>query len=1100
MKRRLLIFIPLLMACGPFFFMAPPPLDAYPQRIPGKFWTDILDESRPPHEDAATAEALIHETAVLAAGFLELAVEQRLDKIDALLARNREGEYHPQVANLLLELREMAAQDEVIEAATRYIEWRIAHLEDREFGQREVVRLWNMSDLEFAERQQANEAILEKAPNELEEIAVVADGRLDPWIRVQHAAVLMAQGFFERARQAFQSVFLDYPGHPRAEVASFMAGRCALEEAREIDRRGAAEDAPDRSPFALRAVAVENLETYLVGYPNGRFVADAHGWLGAVAADREAWLEAVLHQARRLREDPSRIAMRSALRECDWLFAKLFETGEDRFWIDPADLALLVSSPEVVKLLVYQALDPAAREELPQWDLNERSDRSTIDFLHRRMIRPRRIAQGLLAEVAKGIASRPGGQEDPTILLVLAWAAVGEGDVAEALILFDRGLEQVVSDEFLQGKAQVLGRLGRHAEAAEYWRFLVAEFPSSPLAVDASFEEAVARFRAGEEGEAVLIFLQLLEDDRDAVSGTLRPEFERVQWLDTVAQFAPIAQLKQSFDKLAPDDFRHRLLAELLISRGLAERDFSMVREILAAVGNGLGEWESLVGPLEQVERMAQSEQSAAAHLAAARQWQALRGKASMPSLSWSSYARSEVEKQDLLRRQNAQRLGIPDERVVAELDSRDELHHALDHYLTAVRLSEDPQVTAAALEGANEALFRMAEFSPFRSLRAVECGHGDLSQEWVARLKQEFEATPEALRAVAWKFVPPRLMGVWMPGDYTPSNSAIAIEQALTAGDHGTHGPDGDEHAARGLRLLIDRLAKLAEQREMEPEMDDLATETRLLADEFSALRPHLSREEILAHVDHFDDLVSVLEAPGLTVPMFRKYVAVRLGGGALPTAKGEWETLAPWLEFLKVRGRSSDVDHLPLLQRAAWQEYLESFPDSPKAEAASFRIVRSQVRDLLPVPQVEAFYFPEAPILGGYKRLKRQPKLTSRFLRILEDSIADHRRRFPAGRYEADLRLLDAALAAETGRYEDAVESLSAAVDDPLHHELRLDAALQFAEIGLRLLDREVRPEIAAAFRKHPAALEKLRRLIHGDTCLSRLRPLLPWLENGA
>jgi len=64
-------------------------------------------------------------------------------------------------------------------------------------------------------------------------------------------------------------------------------------------------------------------------------------------------------------------------------------------------------------------------------------------------------------------------------------------------------------------------------------------------------------------------------------------------------------------------------------------------------------------------------------------------------------------------------------------------------------------------------------------------------------------------------------------------------------------------------------------------------------------------------------------------------------------------------------------------------------------------------------------------------------------------------------------------------------------------MHPELRMTTALYFSEVSLRLLDINQRAAVADAFRKNPSAMPWLRKLVKGDTCLFRLRPLMPWLE---
>ena len=48
MKRLLLLLIaPVAIACGPFFFQAPPSLSRYVERIPSKAWDQLLEEATP---------------------------------------------------------------------------------------------------------------------------------------------------------------------------------------------------------------------------------------------------------------------------------------------------------------------------------------------------------------------------------------------------------------------------------------------------------------------------------------------------------------------------------------------------------------------------------------------------------------------------------------------------------------------------------------------------------------------------------------------------------------------------------------------------------------------------------------------------------------------------------------------------------------------------------------------------------------------------------------------------------------------------------------------------------------------------------------------
>jgi hypothetical protein len=116
---------------------------------------------------------------------------------------------------------------------------------------------------------------------------------------------------------------------------------------------------------------------------------------------------------------------------------------------------------------------------------------------------------------------------------------------------------------------------------------------------------------------------------------------------------------------------------------------------------------------------------------------------------------------------------------------------------------------------------------------------------------------------------------------------------------------------------------------------------------------------------------------------------------------------------------------------------------------------------------------------------------------LRALTKELDAHEKRFPGGRYRADIRVLRGAIAVQSRDYPVALKCFAEVLADPAHPELRMNAALHFSEVSLRLLDKNERPFVAAAFRSEPAAMPFLNNLAHGDTCLFRLRPVMAWLE---
>ncbi|MCW1922583.1 hypothetical protein OKA05_08455 [Luteolibacter arcticus] len=1126
MKRRVLVLTPLLLACGPFFYQAPPPLESYPQRIPGKGWRDLFAETKPAPADAASSPELIDACEVLVDELPKLPQAERLSKIDALLARNREGDFRLRTANLLHELRELAADDTALAVAGDYLKWRLDRLEKPAgFVLRPPVKTWEMSEDEFIVATRAYAASQAGAFEWLDREVASGPAILRANLMVQKGAITMEYGDFAEARDTFTGMIGLFPDHPRVEPARLMLGRCLLELARTQSREADVTRDDRKRIDELLTEAIHEFGLCLDS--RGRFAADASGWLAAVALERRDFSEAIRRQLHRLDLQPTREVTRSVLRECDRIFTSLLErdVGQDDHFDDGGTDQYLpfdemAKHPAVMRLFVGHALDPAAREELPSAHENFGSDRGTLDFLHRRIIRPQSLTRRSLTALGTAVVKEAGvSKPDALTLLILGWASYREGEVPQALALFDQAQALQPSDELVQGRALALTALGRHREAAGAYAELTKNFPESSIAKNSIFDHAISRFHAGEAGEALLMLCGTRPDGSWLPAAPLHPEHEPVQWIDGIAQFAPLDQLAAPLSRLAENDPQTRLLRTIVRSRALCAENFALARRYLNPAGEvvpdtdygfaelprGIGltaatwqqEVESLAGATELLEP-APADQRARKHLQIGRRWKELRGRLTLPLHSLFDYSQSEGEKLEQLRRKNAAFLGFATDAITAELDSRDELHHALRHFLIAAE-STDPDVAAPALEEANEAVFRLAEFSHYRCSRAVETDAAGLSRKLVERLRNDFPDSPETARAVRWTFAPPALLGTWMPGDYTPGNSADAIESAVIDPKSGRwrewEPKPGDAEGERlsqafgGLFIVPDA---------------DMPALRKRLADfraDFDRTRHLLAENDVLALVDDLDDLASAAEAPGITPDLFSRYASVRRAKAPPPPAAGEWAPLAPWLAFLD---RIRPVTMPDGYTRAnddtveSWERYLRDFPNGSKTEAASLRLLRMKVRAACPIPQVQAFHFPESPILNGYKRLTRPSAVDEAKLRALSKALDEHESSFPSGRYRADLRVLRAAIAAQSRDYPVAVKCLAEVLADPAHPELRMNAGLQFSEVSLRLLDKNERAAVAAAFRAERSATPFLKNLMHGDTCLFRLRPLMAWLES--
>jgi TolA-binding protein len=1163
MKHRVLYLAPLLLACGPWFYMAPPPLEKYPQRTPGKRWKDLFNEAHPAAAGAATADAMDQEIQALAAELPKLNAGQRQAKIGELMTRNREGEFRANAANFLNELEELAKDDAALAASRHYLDYRLAHPLKKFTAHRMDPPA---SPDEFLTEEQVGTAFEAHLKADLAEL----DGEIKksppamlPYWKTQRALYLFRSDKFAAAEIEFSKVMTTWPKHPRAEVAEFMVGRCALEfikqaaaekkdAEREVSHGDSAKDGTGPTPPTDDDKRSKDaFRTYLADYPKGRFASDAHGWLAAGAAYCGRPAETVNEQLERWSIRPSREVVRSVLKECDEVFAGIIEGGgippnedgesEDYDSQDTPDFPWdgIAAHPELVRLLVYQTMDPAARESLPPLYENFGSDRSALEYLDKRLIQPQPGVKGVLRLLSKAVVKQQGYKKtaDPLTLFVLGTYSLRSGQPAQALAFFDAELAQGRHDEALHGRALALSALKRYPDAAAAYTKLAKEFPDSPLGRRSYLERAVPLYHAGQAGEAVLALIGT-NDEIDYSNGTdppeqwdLHTEFECQQWRDTILQFAPLDQLMATVDKLPADDAGAKVLWGAVRGRALAAERFDLAHRYLdAPVEKSAApvseeddpsgwqldphldatKWDREVQPLAAAcEKLKANPGDAGLQLQTARLWKALRGKVTMPLMALNDFSESEGEKIEQLRRHNAEFLGIDSTAVTEQLDSEDELVHALKHFLAAADLSKDPEIAAPALEEANEALFQLASFSRYRESRALENNHSALSAKLVARLQSEFPNRPESKRAIAWVFDPAGIIRPWMPGDYNDVNCADKMMEAVApsaAKSEDTFEPTPAMKEAEALGKTATDLVTSGRA-----PMPAIRKGLEEIQKKFTKLRSELPRESILGFVDDLDDLRSVAEAPTTTAPLLTRYAEMRDKNEVPPAAEGEWAPYKPWLAFEdRIRrdpppnedessyGGYSEYKverHADTIE--AWEAYLKEFPNGPKTEAASLRLLRLRVRALLPIPQVNAYHFPEAPLLNGYKRSDRPEDLKEGDLQELRKAVQDYRAKFPAGRYQADFLLLEASVLGHCGDPGAALADLATILADPAHPELRMDAALELAGISLRLLDPPARAETVAAFRKTPAIMPFLKNLIDGDTCVARLRPMLPWLE---
>lgn len=1128
-KSLLLLGIPLLLACGPFFYQAPPSIATYPERTPGKSWEQLLDTSYSPSDEKKGA--LIDECRNLVNTLNSSDNATIVASIENLQKRNRDGEFSIKIANFLIEFLELISADTDHTVLKPYLADRVENLRGGFLVIQEPEKTWRQTDEEYDLQVEEVRARFELMTSELELNIKEEPEALRPNFLVQRGAFLFRSGKSDLATNDFHTVISAFPDHPRAETAAFMLGRCALQNARTIKPRA---NNPSNEELSAWSSELDNANqsflSYIEKYPDGRFVDDAEGWIGAVAHDHGDLATAFNQQLKRLDLQPTREVAYSVMREIDSLLDQILdergESSTNSFYRAnyEIDYDSMVKHPEIIQQFVYHALDPAAKIGLPYYSEDYQGGRRTIEFLSKKIVRTDEITTAGLHSLARAVAQSD-TTPDKLSALVLSWSLIRANDPNQALVIIDRALEKVMTDDLLQARAVALSKLGRHADSVDQYRLLISEFSASPLAQGSYFDLAMELRRAGRAGEALIALLQFAEDDDTITFSPLHTSDEILQWTDTIAQFSPVEELRSALDMLPADSPQLPQLRRIVRTRLLCIGDFVAAKNYLdpplppdqikppyypnqwnPKLWAHLDQerWDAEVEPLAKAQfRLAAANDDLlqADHLNAAILWKNLRGKVTLPLLSTFNYSNSESEKIDQLRRANARILGIDEKTITAQLDSRDELHHSLNHFLKAANGS-DPHTTLTALFGTNEALFHLAEFSPYRLSRAVEENHTALSLKLVEQMNTEFANEQLTKSAIAFSFSPPATLREWMPGDYNPSNSDDYIDEAISGQDsfptwNYDEIDDADEAAIREqfteIRTTINNLAN-------SPISDPQAV-TESLRNRFTALRPKLAREEILSLVDNIDDLYAAAHTDGVTPELFRAYVPLRLTQNPKPTGELNWQPLMPFLDFID-NIRMVDVPDSYYQAHNAdlasdWDAYLAKYPDGPKSEAAAFRRLRNVIRSIVPIPHVEAIHFPEAPIANGYKTIEIHVNPTSANPEMLIALIQDYRVKYPNGRYSMDVNLLEAAVLATAGNNAKALSLVTKVLDDPAHVEIRQDAALHFAAISLQLLNPEARSELIPAFRTTPNAMMYLERLANGNTCVSRVRPLIPALK---
>ncbi|HEV7406188.1 MAG TPA: tetratricopeptide repeat protein [Chthoniobacteraceae bacterium] len=1136
------------LACGGYFYEAPPTLERYPERLPVKTLRDLVREMHPPAAAPATVEQLDHAVRNLAAMATIKPHEPALAMVEKLQEKNRTGEYRKRFANCLNDLHDLLTDGGADEAgAGEYITARTTAMDaDNGFILRPEVK---ESDLRTArQREAAGLKQRDAVADNLQQEADKAGPALRPHWLVLLGAHRFRHGQFDEAERVFWMVVNESPESPRAEIAMLMLGRCKLEQWRDVKTFKAS---TEQERNELENAADQAFTDYLEKYPQGRFALDVPGWRVDLARESDEPSRAYSLLLEQLDVTGHPEIVRRAAREMELLLddtdfdEEEDEAGPTMFKSLPIDD--LAKRPLAALAVVYHFLDPRSREDFATIVSNfeYHTERVVVEQDLQPVLSMRRAGRVFLPKLAEALGKRRAEISEewrPRYLAVLAWAASEAGEQRQAVRLCElAGPRLETSDDLSFARAVALQRAGDFPAARAAFTELRARFPQSPLRREFAFRLATILRDQGEAGLAVAELLRMRAEEQAELEADQAATLERVrkieeddyqdlpledelpslhlpaeldQWVDTMLQFAPLDQLQRGADAVAGDAeqsgrfkaiLRYRYLAAEQLAAALqyppVEDNFSRTfdHEKGEAKGPLAGdEWRAAVRHLEKLTRgraKGPPAQQARAEYALAEAWAHVRGRLTIPSEEFDPLFLSGLSPAADERVRNARAAGYSTVTAARELESRDELRHALPHYVAAADLAAGTELAGRALRKANDALRLLAERTTWTAARAFETDAEALSRQWYERLEKEAPGPPGT--NVWWSFRPPAekpwtrysLQTIAQEGE-------VAILQSFIAPD----GPeeDGEVAWAEVPREWSERLVKLS---------DNAAKwEPGRLIEELEKIRAdfRIRNANGAALLNDLDDLTLFLREPGVTPEERAAYFGFRLlrnnPEGTHPEALKRWDDYVTFLNLVRETGPiDPETDRMkvrPMTVRM--REFLEKFPKSRKREAAMARLAIASVREAHGHAGVADLENDEPPQLSGGQTVKLARAHPER-LAEARAAVDAYQREFPEGRYAVTVRLWRGALAIDEKDWPRALGDLTATLDAPEQDDLYLDASLNLGCLFLQLLDQpNQRVALLAALRRQPAAQRRLWQFMAGETPGARLRALEGFLRD--
>jgi TolA-binding protein len=1101
------------LGCGGSFDEAPPTLPYYLHRLPAKSLEQIYGETTPPLPDKGWEPPLI-ALEKFATRLTSEPAAQLLPEVQRMLEQERYAqEPNRWIFNALHDVRNaLEIPGAAAEELAAYIRWRV-----------ERRRWFGWTDAGESPLQRYGWDKPKVPPEQLAEIERQL-ATASPPLRAQWIYLRGALGFLHgedtESQRWFQRVVDEYPGHPRAEAALFMAARCQLSRSRSSSYK---QEERDAAAAEHRPRALELFTRYLEKYPRGAFAADALGWLGAVAFDDGDYAQALQHYIRQSELPDHPELRRSALIMCERVLSRLAEREDEA-------LDQVAAHPRLAMGLIYLIVNAEAHQH----------DQIAEVLDWRKRILPR---------LARAVAAReevyPPPVWEPRYLAILAFAASGAGEQPQALKLTAAAAERPQwNDDLSFVRAVVLQRDRRFADAIAAYREFLRHFPRSPLARGAQLQLALALQDNGEAGEAILALEPLLptpeEEERRLLieraprdlTGAEPAQVE--QLIDTLRNFAPLSQLIAVLPKLEPAkrvDF-HQLIAQ----RHLAAEEFAEARKYVPPA-----QWEERAAKIETLTRQAASAAAGArraeACLRVGDAWAAARGQLlTFPLDSAETRGQTFNDEHHLAavkRAENAQALGFTG--AVAAMEQRDELWHAREWWLRAHSTAPAGSAAGAtALWRALEAMPKIADVSVFTLRRAAEGDAAGLSRRWHAELRQKYPRSPEATKLAAYWSFPTAEEEIaahqWGgANDWTP-----ALAEALWRGSASGGGSEEYEQWKQ-----ISERADALRQRAGELQHAEFKAEVEEL--QRRAHAEHRRLEQAFM-VNLLDDLSDFAQEADTGPEVRRRYVQLRFAVAArsifgyapwfkiqpgvdredaelrreiaAAMAEPQFQVVRDYLQFLDLAVVANHLITIaapdlpekdgepntyrtrdyPLMEKLA-AAFLEQHPRSRKRGAAILLHARAIYMQSKPAALPLDVEWPEAGRWGGERVTRLHQRAPFEPHRVLQ-ALDAYDREYPGGRYAAVVRAMRGDVAARRERWQEAVELAAPDLIEQAHASRREEAAQRAVELFMHLKRPEHRLALLGAIGANPPmrhALVEFLNLPGADHPLRYLREYL-------